>query len=130
MIGRSVAITGAGVAVPRMSLDNATLKAGSSVLTVCVREIATAAKDRLAAMCPNACMAAGPNRVLNSALVIGCGKGHQKVTLWKDQPGNPASVPGLLACFSAIHTWAAEQVVGVDPAETQGRWLEHVADRR
>ena len=58
-----------------MSFDSTTLKAGSRVLTVWVSEMATAAKDRLAAMCPNACMEAGPNRVLNSAPVIGCSIG-------------------------------------------------------
>ena len=41
------------------------------VSPVCVREMATAAKERLAAMWPMACMDAGPKMVLNSDLVMG-----------------------------------------------------------
>ncbi len=47
------------------------LKAGSRVLTVCVREMATAAKERLAAMWPRACMDAGAKIIPNSFLVTG-----------------------------------------------------------
>ena len=72
MMGSRVATTGRGVGWPRTSLDSATLKAGSSVLTVCVRLMATAAKDRLAATCPTACMAAGPKIFVNSCFVTGC----------------------------------------------------------
>ena len=52
---------------------SSTLKAGSSVLTVCVSEMATAANDRLAATCPMACMDAGPAMAASSSLVMGCG---------------------------------------------------------
>ena len=72
MMGRSVATTGAGVPTPRMALDSSTLNAGSSVFTVCVRLMATAANDRLAAMWPTACMDAGPSSAPNSSLLIGC----------------------------------------------------------
>ena len=74
MMGTSVASTGAGVFCPKSSLESTTLKTGSIVLTVCVREMATAAKDRLAAMCPIACMEAGQKMLVNSALLIGCNK--------------------------------------------------------
>ena len=46
-------MTGRGVSTPRTSLDSATLNTGSSVFTVCVRLMATAANDRFAAMWPN-----------------------------------------------------------------------------
>lgn len=72
MIGSRESIAGRGVASPRMSLARMTLNAGSSVLTVCVREIATAANDKFAAMCPIACIEAGPAMVANSFLVITC----------------------------------------------------------
>ena len=49
MMGTRVPTTGRGVAWPRMTLDSTTLNTGSRVFTVCVRLIATAAKDRLAA---------------------------------------------------------------------------------
>lgn len=49
MMGTRVPTTGRGVAWPRMTLDSTTLNTGSSVFTVWVRLIATAAKDRLAA---------------------------------------------------------------------------------
>ena len=71
-MGTSVASTGAGVFWPSRSLESTTLKTGSMVLTVCVREMATAAKDRLAAMWPIACMEAGQKMLPNSALLIGC----------------------------------------------------------
>ena len=74
MMGTRVAMTGAGVPTPSTSLDSATLKTGSSVFTVCVRLIATAAKERFAAMCPTACIAAGPKISPNSPLVIGCAR--------------------------------------------------------
>ena len=72
MMGTRVPMTGRGVEVPKTSLDNATLNTGSNVFTVCVKLIATAAKDRLAAMWPTACMAAGPAIFWNSAFVMGC----------------------------------------------------------
>lgn len=72
MMGTRVPMTGRGVEVPKTSLDSATLKTGSRVFTVCVKLIATAAKDRLAATWPMACMAAGPAIFWNSALVMGC----------------------------------------------------------
>ena len=72
MIGTSVASTGPGVFCPSSSLESTTLNTGSMVFTVCVREIATAANDRLAAMCPRACMEAGQKMLVNSALLIGC----------------------------------------------------------
>lgn len=72
MIGTRVASTGGGVFCPRRSLDRTTLNTGSMVLTVWVREMATAAKDRLAAMWPIACMEAGQKMLLNSALLMGC----------------------------------------------------------
>jgi len=72
MMGMRVVTTGMGVPTPRTSLDSATLKAGSKVFTVCVSEMATAAKDRLAATWPIACIAAGPKIVLNSSLLMGC----------------------------------------------------------
>lgn len=71
MMGTSVATTGSGVLTPSTSFDRRQLKAGSSVLTVCVSEIATAANDTLAAMWPMACMLAGPEIWINSFLVIG-----------------------------------------------------------
>jgi hypothetical protein len=71
MMGSSVAMTGAGVLVPKKIFESKTLKAGSKVFTVCVREIATAANDRLAATCPMACIDAGRNRLTNSSLLIG-----------------------------------------------------------
>ena len=71
MTGSNDAITESGVAAPRISCDRTTLNRGSSVLTVCVSEIATAAKDRLAATWPNACMLAGPRIFFNSSLVMG-----------------------------------------------------------
>ncbi len=71
MTGTKVPMTGRGVDWPRISFDKTTLKTGSRVLTVCVRLMATAAKDRLAATCPMACMEAGPAIVWNSDLVIG-----------------------------------------------------------
>ena len=49
MMGTSEAMTGKGVAVPKIICERITLKAGSRVFTVWVREIATAAKDKLAA---------------------------------------------------------------------------------
>lgn len=72
MMGTRVASTGPGVFWPSSSLDSTTLKTGSIVFTVCVREIATAAKDRLAAMWPMACMEAGQKMLPNSALLMGC----------------------------------------------------------
>ena len=75
MMGTSDSSTGSGVASPRMTLDSTTLKAGSSVLTVCVSEMATAANEMLAATWPTACMAAGPKMFLNSCLVTGCEEG-------------------------------------------------------
>lgn len=78
MMGMRVATTGAGVPTPRNSLDRSTLKAGSRVFTVWVRLIATAANDRLAAMWPMACMAAGPKIWPNSSLEIGCKHAAQK----------------------------------------------------
>ena len=74
MMGTSVAKTGAGVFCPKSSLDKTTLNTGSMVLTVCVKEMATAANDRLAAMCPMACMEAGQKMLVNSALLTGCKK--------------------------------------------------------
>eukprot|EP00983_Pelagomonas_calceolata_P098242 1158326-Pelagomonas_calceolata.AAC.3 len=71
-MGMRASMAGKGVASPRISLDSSTLKAGSRVLTVWVREMATAAKDRLAAMWPRACMEAGPNSELNSCLETTC----------------------------------------------------------
>lgn len=72
MMGTSVAMTGAGVFWPSSSFESATLKTGSRVLTVCVREMATAANDRFAAMWPIACMEAGQKMLENSAFEIGC----------------------------------------------------------
>ena len=72
MMGTSDSTAGRGVDSPKMSFMSTTLKAGSSVLTVCVREMATAAKDRLAAMWPMACIEAGPKMVPNSFLVMIC----------------------------------------------------------
>lgn len=69
MIGTRVATTGAGVAVPISSRDRTTLKAGSSVFTVWVSEMATAAKERLAATWPMACMLAGQKIWANSFFV-------------------------------------------------------------
>ncbi len=74
MMGMRVATTGSGVSTPSTSLDSATLKTGSRVFTVCVRLMATAAKDRFAAMWPTACIAAGAKIVPNSPLVIGCAR--------------------------------------------------------
>ena len=72
MMGMRVETTGRGVPTPRKMRESSTLKAGSRVFTVCVSEMATAAKDRLAATWPTACMAAGPKMVLNSSLLMGC----------------------------------------------------------
>ena len=72
MMGMSVSNTGTGVISLRMIADRATLNAGSKVFTVWEREMATAAKDTLAAMWPNACMLAGPTMDLSSDPVIGC----------------------------------------------------------
>ena len=72
MTGTRVPTTGRGVDCPRTNLERMTLKTGSKVLTVWVRLMATAAKDRLAATCPMACMAAGPAIFWNSDLVMGC----------------------------------------------------------
>ncbi len=74
MMGTRVASTGPGVFWPSSSLERTTLKTGSMVLTVWVREMATAANDRLAAMCPMACMEAGQKMLVNSALLTGCSK--------------------------------------------------------
>ena len=49
MMGTRVATTGAGVDVPKTSLDRMTLNTGSKVFTVCVKLMATAANDKLAA---------------------------------------------------------------------------------
>ena len=49
IMGIRVATTGSGVAFPMSSRESTTLKAGSRVFTVWVSEIATAAKERLAA---------------------------------------------------------------------------------
>ena len=76
-MGTRVATTGAGVAVPSSALPRMTLKAGSRVFTVCVSEMATAAKDRFAATCPMACMLAGQKICMNSFLLIGCAQGTQ-----------------------------------------------------
>lgn len=72
MTGTRVATTGAGVEVPISSLESTTLKAGSSVFTVCVSEMATAAKERLAATWPMACMLAGQKIWRNSSFVRAC----------------------------------------------------------
>jgi hypothetical protein len=72
MMGTRDSTTGSGVAWPRMSCERITLKAGSRVFTVWVREMATAAKDTLAATWPMACMEAGPKILPNSSLVTGC----------------------------------------------------------
>lgn len=72
MMGSSVSSTGRGVDSPRISWESTTLKAGSNVLTVWVKEMATAAKEMLAAMWPSACIEAGPKMVPNSCLVMGC----------------------------------------------------------
>merc|ERR1719183_1555269 len=74
MIGTRAPSTGSAVASPRISLARITLNAGSSVFTVCVKEMATAANDRLAATWPMACMAAGGKMSVNSFLVIGLSK--------------------------------------------------------
>ena len=74
IIGTKAPMTGNGVASPRINLDKITLNAGSKVFTVCVREMATAAKDKLAATCPIACIAAGGKMALNSVAVIGLSK--------------------------------------------------------
>lgn len=71
VIGRSESATGTDVDVPSTSLLMATLKTGSSVFTVCVSEMATAAKEMFAAMCPRPCIDAGKRIVLNSSFVIG-----------------------------------------------------------
>lgn len=71
IIGTRAPITGNGVASPRMTLASTTLNAGSKVFTVCVREIATAAKERFAATCPIACIAAGGKIAFISVPVIG-----------------------------------------------------------
>ena len=71
VIGTNDSPTGNDVVVPRTSLVMATLKTGSSVFTVWVREIATAAKEILAAICPRPCIEAGNRIVLNSSFVIG-----------------------------------------------------------
>ena len=65
-------MTGPGVPTPNSAWESSTLKAGSSVLTVCVNEMATAAKDRFAAMCPIACMLAGQKICWNSFFVSAC----------------------------------------------------------
>jgi hypothetical protein len=67
----AAAVAGAAV-LPH--LLRMTLKAGSSVFTVCVREMATAAKLMFAAMCPMACMKAGPKILPNSSLLMACRK--------------------------------------------------------
>lgn len=72
MMGTRVASTGPGVFCPSRSLDRTTLKTGSMVFTVWVSEMATAAKDRLAAMWPMACMEAGQKMLQNSCLLMGC----------------------------------------------------------
>ena len=74
MIGTRDKTAGSGVASPRMSFASTTLKAGSRVLTVCVREMATAANDKLAAMWPIACIDAGPKMVPNSLAVTICNR--------------------------------------------------------
>ena len=72
MMGMSVAMTGAGVPTPSSAWDSSTLKAGSSVFTVCVSEMATAANDRFAATWPMACMLAGKKICWNSFFVSDC----------------------------------------------------------
>lgn len=72
MMGMSVAMTGPGVPTPSSAWDSSTLKAGSRVFTVCVSEMATAANDRFAAMCPMACMLAGQKICWNSCFVSAC----------------------------------------------------------
>ena len=103
MMGMRVVTTGRGVLVPRKMRDRATLKAGSSVFTVCVREMATAAKDRLAATWPTACMAAGPKMVLNSSLLMGCA-GRSWVSAGAHEAYEPdkqrLTEPGQLPCDS------------------------------
>ena len=71
VMGSSERATGTEVEVPSTSLLIATLNTGSSVLTVCVNEIATAANEMFAAMWPRPCIDAGKRMVLNSSLVIG-----------------------------------------------------------
>ena len=73
-MGMRVETTAGCVPWPRRMRDRATEKAGSSVLTVCVSEIATAAKERLAAMWPTACIEAGQKMRPNSSLVTICVK--------------------------------------------------------
>lgn len=69
MMGMRVATTGKGVAFPISSRESTTLKAGSKVFTVWVSEMATAAKERLAATWPMACMLAGQKICWNSCFV-------------------------------------------------------------
>ena len=66
--------TGSGVGVPRIDHWSTALKAGSRVLTVCVSEMATAAKERFAAIWPKACMDAGPEIFFSSSPVMGLPK--------------------------------------------------------
>mmetsp|Transcript_8414 Transcript_8414/g.18005 ORF Transcript_8414/g.18005 Transcript_8414/m.18005 type:complete len:226 (-) Transcript_8414:255-932(-) len=66
MMGIRDSRAGRGVLSPRISFASTTLNAGSSVFTVWVREIATAANEMFAAMCPSACIDAGPKIDANS----------------------------------------------------------------
>lgn len=70
MMGIRDSTAGSGVDCPRISCERTTLNAGSSVLTVCVSEMATAANERLAATWPMACIDAGPAIEPNSCLVM------------------------------------------------------------
>jgi hypothetical protein len=50
MMGIKDKMAGRGVDSPRISCESTTLNAGSRVFTVCVREMATAAKEMFAAI--------------------------------------------------------------------------------
>lgn len=79
MMGMRVATTGKGVALPISSRERTTLKAGSRVFTVWVSEMATAAKERLAATWPMACMLAGQKICWNSCFVSAYRAPHTSV---------------------------------------------------
>lgn len=64
-------MTGNGVACFKIAKESRQLKAGSNVLIVWLSDMATAANETLAAMCPRACIVADPVIFSNSSLFIG-----------------------------------------------------------
>ena len=120
MMGMSDRMTGTGVAWPMMIHPNRQLNAGSRVFTVWVKEIATAAKDTLAAMWPMACIMAGPLIFLHSFPLMACAPRHTR-----SQGSQMSSQKKLAGRKNASAQKASSSFLSPDPED--GAASEHQA---